>query len=367
MAKIVKFPLALADGTKARSLEELREHADIKSLVGYFDDKRLSRWLMANYLEDEAEKLEKIQGLVKTEADATMRMKIQKLYDALEIPQPDDTQVESYLAESASSSDSENVLAFNIEVENDADLKEEIAKIIQGKVNLDEWNIAGEKTEEADVYCVQLEHKQFGVYTTFSLKKDENFYLRIAHFIEEFIGKCEKSLNTDFQKIKEYDEDVKKEYQRQLKTQIEAVSNSHMFGKYESVKFGKYSWNVVRTNKKEALLLCEYAIKTEAELKSPKLQIEWLNSNFLKEAFSDDEVSFLKADEFGNKVFLVSKNDIQSFSPTQRVRKLKKSKRAVNWFTSGGYVVVVNGGIISSSYAGGAYGVVPAILVSLEV
>ena len=344
MAKIVKFPLALADGTKARSLEELCEHADIKSLVGYFDDKRLSRWLMANYLEDEVEKLEKIQELVKSEADATMRMKIQKLYDALEIPQPDDSQVESYLAESASSSDSENVLAFNIEVENDADLKAEIAKIIQGKVNLDEWNIAGEKTEEADVYCVQLEHKQFGAYTTFSLKKDENFYLRIAHFIEDFIEKCEKSLNTDFKKIKEYS--------AQLRTQV-------MSGR---VEFGKYSWTVVRTNKKEALLLCEYAIKTEAELKNPKLQ----NSNFLKEAFSDDEVSFLKADEFGNKVFLLSTDDIQSFSPARRARKLKESEQAVNWFTSDGYVVDANGGIISTSKAGGAYGVVPAILVSLE-
>lgn len=59
MAKVVKFPLAMADGTKARTLDELREHADVTSIATYYNDGRLQRWLMANYCEDEASKIDR--------------------------------------------------------------------------------------------------------------------------------------------------------------------------------------------------------------------------------------------------------------------------------------------------------------------
>ena len=47
MAKIVKFPLKLADGTNARSLEELREHGDVASVLGHYREGTLVRWLKA--------------------------------------------------------------------------------------------------------------------------------------------------------------------------------------------------------------------------------------------------------------------------------------------------------------------------------
>ena len=212
MAKLIKFPLEMADGTKARSIEELREHADIASIAAYYENGKLYRWLLANYLDDEAEKVEKIQEFTKFEVYEITRKKIWKLYDALGISKPDDGLVESYLSEQpVLNSDCKNKHVCNFEVEDDTDLKAELSKIIQGKVNLDEWNIAREDTEEEDLYYILLEEKQHGIYTNFLLKKDKNFYLRIAHFIEN----CKKSLCTDF-KNQEYEAKKFAEFQAQI-------------------------------------------------------------------------------------------------------------------------------------------------------
>ena len=56
MAK-VKFPLKMADEAQVRNLEELREHFDLASVLGYYDSGRLVEWLTDRYYEDEAEKI----------------------------------------------------------------------------------------------------------------------------------------------------------------------------------------------------------------------------------------------------------------------------------------------------------------------
>jgi TPR repeat protein len=57
MAKKVKFLLKMADEAQVRSLEELREHFDLASVLGYYDDGRLIEWLTDRYYEAEAEKV----------------------------------------------------------------------------------------------------------------------------------------------------------------------------------------------------------------------------------------------------------------------------------------------------------------------
>ena len=59
MAK-VKIPLEMADGIKVRNIEELREHFDIKKVVGYFLDGKLHKWLEDRYYDDELEAIEKL-------------------------------------------------------------------------------------------------------------------------------------------------------------------------------------------------------------------------------------------------------------------------------------------------------------------
>ena len=57
MAKLIRFPLKLADGTEARSLEELREHGDVESVLKYYRKGTLALWLRAFGQQELAEKV----------------------------------------------------------------------------------------------------------------------------------------------------------------------------------------------------------------------------------------------------------------------------------------------------------------------
>ena len=55
MAKKIRFPLKLADGTQARSLEELKEHFDLASVLEHYSSGKLLTWLQDRYIESEAQ------------------------------------------------------------------------------------------------------------------------------------------------------------------------------------------------------------------------------------------------------------------------------------------------------------------------
>ncbi len=56
MAKI-KSPLLMADGARVRTMEELREHFDIASVLAYYDNGKLCEWLENYYYDEEADKI----------------------------------------------------------------------------------------------------------------------------------------------------------------------------------------------------------------------------------------------------------------------------------------------------------------------
>ena len=57
MAKLIRFPLKLADGTEARSLEELREHGDVESVLKHYRVGTLALWLRAFRYDELAERV----------------------------------------------------------------------------------------------------------------------------------------------------------------------------------------------------------------------------------------------------------------------------------------------------------------------
>ena len=75
MAKIIQFPLEMADGAKVRTLEELQEHYDIASVIKYYKDGRLQRWLKANYEDEIAQNLQEL---------------LKKVFSVLGLPEPSD-------------------------------------------------------------------------------------------------------------------------------------------------------------------------------------------------------------------------------------------------------------------------------------
>lgn len=62
MAK-VKIPLVMKNGEKAKNMETLRENFDIESIVGYFLDGKLSKWLNDRYYEEEAEAVAQLEAI----------------------------------------------------------------------------------------------------------------------------------------------------------------------------------------------------------------------------------------------------------------------------------------------------------------
>lgn len=62
MAKKIRFPLKMKDGTDVRTLEELREHFDLESVLGYFADGKLKTWLADRYYDEMAQKLDALSA-----------------------------------------------------------------------------------------------------------------------------------------------------------------------------------------------------------------------------------------------------------------------------------------------------------------
>ncbi len=57
MAKKVRFPLQM-NGADVRTMEELREHFDLESVLGYFANGKLATWLQNRYYDNEAAAVE---------------------------------------------------------------------------------------------------------------------------------------------------------------------------------------------------------------------------------------------------------------------------------------------------------------------
>lgn len=62
MAKKIKFALEMKDGMKVRTLEELQEHFDLKTVIGYFLDGKLQKWLEDRYYDEKVEALRQLDS-----------------------------------------------------------------------------------------------------------------------------------------------------------------------------------------------------------------------------------------------------------------------------------------------------------------
>lgn len=71
MAKIVKVPLVMKNGEKVTDMKSLKENFDAESVISYFLNGKLEKWLTDRYYEDEAEA---ISGLDKDDPALTQKL-----------------------------------------------------------------------------------------------------------------------------------------------------------------------------------------------------------------------------------------------------------------------------------------------------
>ena len=60
MAKKIRFSLEMENGTKIRTLDELRENFSLTKVVEYFDNQKLFHWLEDRYYTEQVEKLKQL-------------------------------------------------------------------------------------------------------------------------------------------------------------------------------------------------------------------------------------------------------------------------------------------------------------------
>lgn len=84
MAKQIKFALEMADHAKVRTIEDLRRHFDLESIIGYVLDGKLQKWLEYRYYEREAEALKNLDD---------RHLDIKSLYTLLGVECPKDIQL----------------------------------------------------------------------------------------------------------------------------------------------------------------------------------------------------------------------------------------------------------------------------------
>ena len=165
----------MADGTKARSIEELREHADIASIAAYYENGKLYRWLLANYLDDKANKIKSITDSDNAKCMDFKRAVIKDVVQALEIPSISETQISEYRSNDNSAEAKQNI-ASSCEIEDDAELKAKLKPIVNNnEIDLDDWKICLDESEKENSKAVYIQDKNSGLFVSFDLKNDENF------------------------------------------------------------------------------------------------------------------------------------------------------------------------------------------------
>lgn len=171
MAKLIKFPLNLADGTKARSLEELREHADIQSLAGYYRDGKLQRWLAANYLDEENSKIESIRDLYVKKSVESGFNELKELTQALGINSISEEQIANYNQETSKAPC----------VEDDEEIKEKLKPYVEGTdIDLDDWAVSVSESENEDYLSFFVQSTKMNISTTIDLWDGDKTYKKLA-------------------------------------------------------------------------------------------------------------------------------------------------------------------------------------------
>ena len=162
MAKIIKFPLKMADGTSVRTLEDLKEHHDLPTIMKYYRDGKLQRWLKSDYNDDIIEQIreEKEQS-------------IKRLFSILDLPEPSQSEMDKYLQNDIPSEVESNELICKI---ND---------YVQDGSVLENWKLNQYQTEDPSKFLIEFENEELETSASCIFKNDENYEKNISEFLKK--------------------------------------------------------------------------------------------------------------------------------------------------------------------------------------
>ena len=187
--KLIRFPLQLADGTGARSLEELREHGDVESVLKHYREGTLARWLRAFGQQELAEKVAAHRNAQLEGSKANLR----EVFGILEIP----------VAEEAFAEYCENKLSKGF-VFSDADggdlkpygqgvsIKDKLVEFLpEGKLpggdSLEDWEVTETELDEGNL-LVEFTCEKRNILVSLQFACEDECYKKVTNQLERLVN-----------------------------------------------------------------------------------------------------------------------------------------------------------------------------------
>lgn len=308
MPKIIRFSLEMENGAKVRSIEELRENADVSSIVKYFLNGQLKRWCRAFGYEELSEALQGINGEI-----------IRKIYDILGIPL-DNEAITKYSEENIPNSISSKVVCDEpeeAEVVNNEDIRNTLRDYVDKEIVLEDYAV--------EIFPIQNEMDKITKNKiTISNSKTEQYS---SFFIPYYVGECcTKNIYYDdtYQKIAFV---INKMYYENNYFQIKNLkyanldlNNTFEFGHFDGKSI---NWLVLKKDGNSLLAIttssiCHRRFDEKSNDWSNSELRNWLNNEFYRQAFTEDEISTIGING-QDKVTILAKEEVTNLmSETQR-------------------------------------------------
>ena len=426
MARKIKFALEMADGTFVSNLEDLQKHIknndDVKKLVEYYLDGRLTRWLEDRYYDEEAKKL---QSVDKDDPDFALNLckSIGVNYTPNESVNIDLIEYEKRMRKSLEEVTLDSELLSN--AGSTASTQSDLVFLLKnGKSTIYLWGdsfklplvhnisyigILGKPLVDIDIldlnvlksYGIKFENVNLSEVRRKAkeeakrkaeeerIKAEEEAKIRAE---EEAKRKAEEEAEEKRQKAEE--ERIAKEAIRRQITNAK-VGDYIQFGNYPQTANGQnqpIEWQVLSKKRNKMLVISKYGLVTShfghsywwifknnwgnSEIR------KWLNGDFYNKAFTDQEKKSIESSNLSDvgttdNVFLLSKEEANKYFSNNDSRICKATNYRCEWGRgewwlrstgSNGYVYcVTNTGNINYGYGcNSIWGLVrPALWINL--
>ena len=305
--RMVKFPLKMKNGTEVRTLEELRDNADIESIMNYYFSGQLSRWCKAFNINGLPEKI--------LEADVSL---VEEVLDILGIGAYEEEildYIENHFRKGPETVP-ETELTEEDEVIDNKDIKSKIKTYLSTDINLDKYEIElipnGNGKGSIYEYCVKVSNITTDQYYRFIIPYDSASTYIKERFEADLYRRIAKSVTF----LKEND-DYNKKYV------LLNVGDTFKFGRFNGKEI---EWKVLsKTDNSMYVISTEILCKRmfRADWRAEDANIweksnirRWLNEDFYSVAFTENEKEKIGTVE-SDRVTLLSKKEAESLMTEQ--------------------------------------------------
>ncbi|WP_044973329.1 DUF6273 domain-containing protein [Ruminococcus sp. HUN007] len=351
--KAIKFPLKMKNGVEVRSLEELRENADLESIMQYYFSGQLTRWCKAFGMTDLPEQFECDNR--KFVESVLMTLGLNGNIQESDIIR----YVNENFGDNTSYDKVTDVEEFSLS--DDKTIKEKLSSMLDNNINLDDYSIevVPIKDDKGNIqkYRVCISNEKNDQYSRFSVvyELDDNYTHELF----------EKDLYRKIMNALEVSENTLKFNCTKIGTfSLLKVGDTFDFGRFNDKKI---KWKVLR---KDSVSL--YAITIE-NLKISRFDISsnnWMNSEIRKWLNSDFYNSSFTADE-KEKILTVNSDKVTLLSKEEAEQLMTQQERSIGFWwwlrtpfpgaSYGEWEVYENGDFHGTHVSAAECGVRPAI------